>query len=108
MKKFSNKNDKLKNTLYALAGIAGIFNAALWIIVEINNDFPYEHPIIFGIGLGSLFLLIISGFILSCVREYKYNPKEFMQSMKKIIAIILSSVGIAIILIAIILGSLKL
>lgn len=108
MKNFSNKNDKLKNALYALAGIAGIFNAALWIIVEINNDFPYEHPVIFGIGLGSLFLVMISGFILSCVMEYKYSPKEFMQNMKRIITIILSSLGIAILLIVIFLGSLKL
>lgn len=89
--KNSLKNDemsKMEKILYSLAGISGLINAGLWFILDKNDDFPNEHPIIFWICLGSLFLVLISGFVLSCIREYKISPALFMQSMKKILLIL--------------------
>ncbi len=83
---------KMEKILYFLAGLVGILDAGLWFIVDNNSDFPNEHPIIFWIGLGSLFLVLISGFVLSCIREYKISPTLFMQTMKKILLILGCSV----------------
>lgn len=92
--KNSLKNDERSKTdkiLYTLAGISGIINAGLWLIVAIKDYAPYEHPIIFGIGLGSLFAVLIAGFIISCIREYRYDPEKLKNTLKKIGIIILCS-----------------
>jgi len=89
--KNSLKRDEISKSekiLYSLAGISGIIDAGLWFFVDNNGDFPNEHPVIFWIGLGSLFIVLISGFILSCIREYKISPTLFMQTMKKILLIL--------------------
>ena len=99
--KNSLKNDelsKMEKILLFLAGLVGILDAGLWLIVENNDNFPSEHPIIFGIGLGSLFLVLIAGFILSCIREYKVSPTYFMQTIKKIQLILLSSAVFSVLL----------
>ena len=102
--KNSLKNDelsKMEKILHFLAGLVGILDAGLWFIVENNDNFPSEHPIIFGIGLGSLFLVLIAGFILSCIREYKVSPTYFMQTAKKILLILLFSIIFTVLLFSI-------
>lgn len=101
--KNSLKNDemgKMEKILYSLAGISGLINAGLWFIVDNNSDFPNEHPVIFWIGLGSLFLVLISGFVLSCIREYKISSTLFMQTIKKILLILGCSAIFSVLLIS--------
>lgn len=92
------KIGRIEAVLYALAGISGLLNTGLWFIVDNNDNFPNEHPIILGIGLGSLALILISGLVLSCIREYKISPYLFWQTVKKITLIFISSIIFTILL----------
>jgi len=51
--------------------------------------------------LGSLFLVLIAGFILSCIREYNVSPTYFMQTAKKILLILLFSIIFTVLLFSI-------
>ena len=96
-----NQDKKIETILYLLAGTVGILDVALCIAVESNNKFPHEHPIVFWTGLSSLFIVLILGFVLSCIREYQYNPERLKNSLIKIGKIILFSFIFTIILFAI-------
>ncbi len=95
------QDKKFETILYSLAGIVGILDGTLGIVVAHNENFPYEHPIVFWTGLSSLFIILITGFILSCIREYRYNPQKLKQTLIKIGKIILFSFIFTIILFAI-------
>ena len=102
---WKEQDKKLETILYSLAGIVGIIDGALGIIVAFNERFPYQHPIIYWTGLGSLFLVLIAGFIISCIREYRRDAKKLKKDMIKIGKIILFSVIFTIILFAIMIYS---
>ncbi len=85
------QDKKLENILFSLAAAVGILDGTLSVIVAFNHNFPYEHPVIFWTGLGSLFVVLIAGFIISCIREYRYDAKKLKQTLKKIGIIILCS-----------------
>lgn len=99
------QDKKFEKILYSLAGIVGILDCTLGIIVAHNENFPYAHPIIFWTGLSSLFIVLIAGFIISCIREYQYDPQKLKQTLIKIGKIILFSFIFTIILFAIMIYS---
>jgi len=89
---WNEQDKKLETILYSLAGLVGILDGTLGIIVAFNKNFPYQHPIIFRTGLGSLFLVLIFGFIISCIREYRRDAKKIKKKdMIRIVKIIFFS-----------------
>ncbi|MBR1943553.1 hypothetical protein IJ843_07445 [bacterium] len=104
---WKEQDKKLETILYSLAGLVGILDGTLGIIVAFNENFPYQHPIIFRTGLGSLFLVLIFGFIISCIREYRCDAKKLKKDMIKIGKIILFSFIFTAIMFALIIYNLR-
>ena len=98
-KKKNNEITKLEMILYSLAGIVGVLQTGLFFIADNNPTFLDNHPIMFKTGLGILALVLLSGLILSCVREYKISPYLFEETMKKFLLIFAIFISIVILLV---------
>lgn len=81
----------LEKILYSLVAIFGILEAFVWFLLDNGDYYIAEHPIVFYTGLTTFILVLISGFVVSCIREYLYDPVLLKKTLLRLLFIIVSS-----------------